>query len=151
MDYKWQIFIDDGERGTKGICEKKSKSVTNLQIPDLIMQTTTEIKQCGPLKRQIKRSYSHNSEISFCMSARQHRKRNKKVVRKTKTLDDVPNCQALFWNWQLETGMWSELTVDVPLETERKNTNSTERRKTDNPEITIVNPSSSSLGKNFCM
>ena len=151
MDYKWQIFIDNSFHCKKYISnEEKSTSVCNGQLPDLIMQTATKLnKKRGSLKRQVKRSYSQNIAISYSKQVRCHRKR-KKFVRKAKVLNVVPISETMSWNWQLETGAWSEVNVNVPLEIERKKINATEQRNPESPEINIVNASSSSLGKNLC-
>ena len=141
---KCQISFDNSVCDSQHqICENSCMCSNNCKVPDLITANRNKAKERNLVAHQVKRSYSQNWDISISRQSENPHNTSKRVlVRKTKSLNDVPNCEIGFWNWQLEGGKWSEVMDYVPLDIETE-IYSKEQRESENPEIYIVNASSS--------
>ena len=67
-------------------------------------------------------------------------------LRKTKSLGDLKRSVTGYWNWQLETGSWSEVTLDQPIDLGIKRTPSGNQEKIIENYIINFIPASSSSG-----
>ena len=95
-------------------------------------------------RSQFKRSQSQNARISYNNS--ELIQKSAERLRKTKSLGDLKRSVTGHWNWQLETGSWSEVTLDQPIDLGIKRTPSGNQEKIIENYIINFIPASSSSG-----
>ena len=100
----------------------------------------------GSSRSHFKRSQSQNARMdSNCSKLIQ---KSTERLRKTKSLGDLKRSVTGYWNWQLETGSWSEVTLDQPIELGIKRTGNQEQ-VAENYIINFIPASSSSIDSSF--
>ena len=110
------------------------------------MMDSTQPCRSGSSRSQFKRSQSQNARISYNNS--ELIQKSAERLRKTKSLGDLKRSVTGHWNWQLETGSWSEVTLDQPIELEIKRTGNQEKIE-ENYIINFIPASSSSGDSSF--
>ena len=108
------------------------------------MMDSTQPCRSGSSRSQFKRSQSQNSRISYNNS--ELIQKSAERLRKTKSLGDLKRSVTGYWNWQLETGSWSEVTLDQPIDLGIKSTPSGNQEKIIENYIINFIPASSSSG-----
>ena len=143
MDYKWQVFFDTDVQSIESMLDKKklgwkeTKQNTNRR-----METSHISNPRVTVKNHIKRSLSQSSEIYNITGKTRWTKKG--VLRKTKSLCDIRRSNVGFWNWQLETGVWSEVMIDYPLQIQKNRIiNSSNQKNVESLKINFISPSSS--------
>ena len=110
------------------------------------MMDSTPPCRSGSSRSQFKRSQSQNARISYNNS--ELIQKSAERLRKTKSLGDLKRSVTGYWNWQLETGSWSEVTLDQPIELGIKRTGNQEKIA-ENYIINFIPASSSSIDSSF--
>ena len=98
----------------------------------------------GSSRSNFKRSQSQNARTGSNRS--EPIQKSGERLRKTKSLGDLKRSVTGHWNWQLETGSWSEVTLDQPIDLGIKRTPSGNQGKTAENYIINFIPASSSSG-----
>ena len=112
------------------------------------MMDSTQPCHSGSSRSQFKRSQSQNARISYNNS--ELIQKSAERLRKTKSLGDLKRSVTGYWNWQLETGSWSEVTLDQPIDLGIKRTPSGNQGKIlENYIINFIPASSSSGNSSF--
>ena len=108
----------------------------------------TSIQPCrsGSSRGHFKRNQSQN--VSTGSNRSELIQKSTDRLRKTKSLGDLKRSVTGYWNWQLETGSWSEVTLDQPIEVEIKRTQNQEKIE-ENYIINFIPASSSSIDSSF--
>ena len=100
----------------------------------------------GSSKSHFKRSQSQNARTDSNRSKLIQKSTER--LRKTKSLGDLKRSVTGYWNWQLETGSWSEVMLDQPIELGIKRKENQEKIE-ENYIINFISASSSSIDSSF--
>ena len=110
------------------------------------MMNSIQPCRSGSSRSHFKRSQSQNARTGSNRS--ELIQKSTERLRKTKSLGDLKRSVTGYWNWQLETGSWSEVTLDQPIELGIKRTGNQEKIEK-NYIINFIQASSSSIDSSF--